>query len=107
MTETPAPRVIDEAVLREIDEDCRQAEATAGHAEARARAAQIDAEMAGQRIRELSVVREFSAARMGMTFEQATAEAAAEVAKLEIAVSEADREVGRANAGMTATADVR
>jgi hypothetical protein len=58
--------------------------------------ARIDAEEAGRRVRELSVAREFTAARMGMTFEQAAAEAEAEVARLEAAVAGADREVERA-----------
>lgn len=90
------PRVIDEAVLRDIDEERRQAETAAGHAKARAQVARIDAEQAERCVRELSVVREFSAARMGMTFEQAAAEAEAEVARLEVVVAEADREVERA-----------
>jgi hypothetical protein len=90
------PRIIDDAVLREIDEDRRQVETAAEHARARARVAQVDVEAAERRCRVLDAAREFSAARMGMTFEQATAEAEAEVARLEAAVIEADAEVERA-----------
>ena len=90
------PRIIDDAVLREIDENRRQVETVAEHAKARAAVARIDVEAAERRCRVLDAAREFSAARMGMTFEQATAEAGAEVARLEAAVAEADREVERA-----------
>lgn len=95
MTET-GPRIIDEAVLREIDEDRRQAETASEHAKARAAAAQLDVDLAERHIRQLTVVREFSATRIGMTFEQAAAEAEAEVARLEVLAAEADVEVERA-----------
>lgn len=95
MTET-APRVIDEAILRDVERDIRSAEAMVEHKRAKVTVALRDAEAAEAQARALPAVRKFLAARMGMPLEEALTEAEAELKTAEAEVIEADQRVERA-----------
>lgn len=96
MTETDTPRVIDEAILQDVEQDIRRAEAAAEAKRARVTVALRDATAAEEHARLLPAVRKFLAARMGMTLEDALNEAQAELAQADTEVIEAAQRVERA-----------
>jgi hypothetical protein len=89
------PRVIDEAVLLDLNREIEQAQGRARVDAARAEAAAICVRNSDREVAELERIREYVSARTGQPLDRVMAEAGADVERLEAVVSERAAEVER------------